>query len=660
MATEIADAYIALHTKMEGVENEVAKGLGKADSEFEKAGKRQGGLFGSIVGGSMLGALGAQAIMGAISGITGYLGESIQSYKEAELAQVQLSDAYARFPAVTSVSIDSLRALNTEIMNKTRFDDDALASGQATLAQYGLTGEQLAELTPLLADYAAKTGVDATTAADQLGKAMLGQGRALKGVGIDFEDTGSVAGNFQQVMEGLTTQVGGFAETEGLSAAGTAERMKNAFGELQETIGGALLPRIVEFQQFFLNNLMPILAEGADFIASVLGPGIDSLGGFFAGIDFSFLDGIDLSALAGMLSYISPLGIAFHVLEPIIPLLAESFMSLAGAIGGALMEVLPIVSGLMQTLVGVLSGAMAEVIPLITGVLEAVLPLVATLIDSLVPVITQLGTVFAEIAGAVLPVVATLLGVVTDVFGSLLEALLPVVGSLVEALAPILALIGPLLTAVLDAVLPLVMTLVDFLAPILVTIAEIIGAVLVPVFGFLAGVIQTVAGIVTWFVTEVVVPFFQNTLIPIISNVGNTFRDVFGGLGDFFSGIWSGIEAGFKGFINFIIDGINGFIGGLNEVGNFISDATGGSVDFKIGKLPRLAEGGIVPATAGGQLAVIGEGRYDEAVIPLTPEFKAGFGGGNTVKIYPTFQQQDARLQMRQWGREARSAFAAS
>jgi len=45
--------------------------------------------------------------------------------------------------------------------------------------------------------------------------------------------------------------------------------------------------------------------------------------------------------------------------------------------------------------------------------------------------------------------------------------------------------------------------------------------------------------------------------------------------------------------------------------------------------IPRLAAGGIVPATPGGRLAVLGEGGQDEAVIPL--DRLAGMGGGTTV-----------------------------
>lgn len=191
--------------------------------------------FGAVAG-VALAAVGAAAVQFGV--------DSVKAYAEAEEAQNRLNFAYEKFPALADVSIDALRDLNTELMNKTRFDDDAYAIGQAQLAQYGLTGEQLMQLTPLMADYAAKTGKDIPTAAEDLGKALLGQGRALKDVGIDFTDTGSVAGNFAAIVSGLQGQVGGFAEESATTTAGKLDILRNKFGEVQESVGEKLNPAI--------------------------------------------------------------------------------------------------------------------------------------------------------------------------------------------------------------------------------------------------------------------------------------------------------------------------------------------------------------------------------------------------------------------------------
>lgn len=193
-----------------------------------------------------IGAGGSIAVLGGLA--VGALGAA-DAAVEAEESQQRFQYALDQFPRTADVSAAALMDLNSALATKTRFDDDAIASGQAVLAQFDLTGGQIQELTPLLLDYAAKTGQDVPTAADALGKAMLGQGKALKQVGIDFTDTGSLGGNYEAVVAGLTEKVGGFAEVQGEGAAGSAAIFKNSLGELMETLGTGLLPIMADFAQ---------------------------------------------------------------------------------------------------------------------------------------------------------------------------------------------------------------------------------------------------------------------------------------------------------------------------------------------------------------------------------------------------------------------------
>lgn len=179
-----------------------------------------------------------------VAGVVAFGAASVGAYAEAEQSQAALVAAYEKFPGIADVNIEALRALNTEVQKKTGFDDDALAASQATLAQFGLTGDQIQQLTPLMADYAAKTGKDIGTAAEDMGKAIMGQGRALKTVGVDFTDTGDAAGNFDQLMAGLDGTVGGFAETMGDTAAGKAKILEQSFGDIQEVVGEMLIPAL--------------------------------------------------------------------------------------------------------------------------------------------------------------------------------------------------------------------------------------------------------------------------------------------------------------------------------------------------------------------------------------------------------------------------------
>lgn len=209
-----------------------AKGADQLGDKLDRAAKRSSAFGTAVKAGA------------AIAGVAllKFGSDSLKAYTEAEQAQTRLQDAFARFPDLADSNIDRMRRLNEQLAKKTRFDEDALASGQAVLAQFKLSGGQLEALTPLLADYAAKTGKDLPGAASTLGKAFLGNTRALKELGINYKATGDRAKDQAAITKLLREQVGGFAEKEGATAAGKTAILKNQFGELQETVGSKLLP----------------------------------------------------------------------------------------------------------------------------------------------------------------------------------------------------------------------------------------------------------------------------------------------------------------------------------------------------------------------------------------------------------------------------------
>lgn len=196
--------------------------------------------------------------------------DSVKAFSEAQQSQVQLQDAFAKFPNLADTNIDKLGALNSALALKTKFDDDAIGSGEALLARFKLTGTQIQQLTPLLVDYAAKTGKEMPDAAGALGKALMGSGRAMKELGLNFKDTGSIGGNFTEIMTGLQAKVGGFAEQQGKSAAGQAAILTNQFGELQEQVGGLLVPALLRLVNP-LRDVLSFMQNNASVIMKVAG-----------------------------------------------------------------------------------------------------------------------------------------------------------------------------------------------------------------------------------------------------------------------------------------------------------------------------------------------------------------------------------------------------
>lgn len=324
--------------------------------------KNQGAKFDKFKGAAVAGA----AVAGAA--LLDFGKDSVEAYADAQTQQAKLADAYQRFPALANENIDKLRDLNSALEAKTGFDDDEAASAQSVLAQYKLSGQQIAQLTPLLEDYAAKTGQDLPSAAETLGKAMLGQGKALKAVGINFKDTGSTAGNFSEVMSGLTGQVGGYAETMGQTAEGKTKIFHAELGELQETVGSKLLPvlttvtaagtKVVEWitnNSQVLGPLIGIIAGvvavqwlwNAAMAANPIGLIVIGIAALVAGVVLAYqhFQGFR-DVVSAVWSYIktvfawSPLGMVIEHFGAIV----DFFKSLPGKIGDALKTVANVIT----------------------------------------------------------------------------------------------------------------------------------------------------------------------------------------------------------------------------------------------------------------------------------------------------------------------------
>lgn len=245
-----------------GEDRSASKALKGVGDAADASGKKV-----TTAGKSMGGALPVAVFAAAAAGAVAFGKSSIEASQGAARSQRELEDAYGRFPALASVSIDRMRELNQAIQDKTGADADDIASSQAVLARYKLTGDQIADMTPLLVDYAARTGKDLPAAGSTLGKALAGNARAMKELGISFKDTGDPAKNFDQVMKGLKEKVGGFAESEASTLDGKMAILAAKFGDLQESVGDQLVPA--------LTSLADVAADVVDWIgqnSDVLGP----------------------------------------------------------------------------------------------------------------------------------------------------------------------------------------------------------------------------------------------------------------------------------------------------------------------------------------------------------------------------------------------------
>lgn len=120
------------------------------------------------------------------------------------------------------------------------------------------------------------------------------------------------------------------------------------------------------------------------------------------------------------------------------------------------------------------------------------------------------------------------------------------------------------------------------------------------------------------------------------------------------SGLWSPLVDGLKAAWGLAKEWWNSNIAGKGFTLD-IPDWLPGPDELTI-KIPRLAEGGIVPATRGGSLAIVGEAGRPERVEPLDPDglskrdkamiqlLSGGSGGGTTINVYPSEGMNEVQL----------------
>ena len=321
--------------------------------------------------------------------------------------------------------------------------------------------------------------------------------------------------------------------------------------------------------------------------------------------------------------------------------------------------------------------------PAFGGLVTAIKPVIkqvgAQLILSfqlLIPVIQQLFEFLPRLIGALIPLIPAMISIAA-LFFQMAEQLLPLFITVLGIFLPMLVALTDFLASNSEVMTALVVGVVAATIAVRAwNFAVIAGQLAVKLFNtviranplgaLLTASVAVIAGLVYFFTqTEIgrkAWAVFTEFVVTTATAIGDWFAYVFGewlpglwsGFVQFLSDGWTGFKDGFftaleaignffksmvngyismwENFVNFFIRGINTIISGINRL-SFTIPSIGDLPSLTVGfslptipnlSLPRLAEGGIVKRQPGGIIANIGEGRYDEAVVPLKPGMKMG------------------------------------
>lgn len=174
--------------------------------------------------------------LGLLKGVAGgAVGAVVSMAKEAaaaEKAERNLITALQLRGAKSSEIVPQLQAFNNAVQQGTGISGDALTAFQAQATALGVLPADLDNVTKAAIGWAQATGQDVATAGDAAIKVYNGNERALKQMGMATGDTSknlaAMASNF------------GMAVEQGRSLEGQLTILSENFGDLEETLGGAI------------------------------------------------------------------------------------------------------------------------------------------------------------------------------------------------------------------------------------------------------------------------------------------------------------------------------------------------------------------------------------------------------------------------------------
>lgn len=607
MATELGTAYLSIAASTGGLGKDIASALGSAEGIAKGAGAKAGRGF-----------MGGFALGGAIAGVASQvLGRVIDSIAGLASEAVTASDATDKFKSTLNFAGLDTSAIETATKqarayaDATVYDLGDIQNTTAQLASNGIKGYN--QLTEAAGNLNAVAGGNAQTfkSVGMVLTQTAGAGKlttenwnqladAIPGASGPLQDAlkknGAFTGNFRDAMAKGEISADEFnkallelgTKPVAVEAAKSTKTFEGAIGNLKATIVGGLSDG--------LNAIKPALTGSINFISSTIGKGFEAVGsfaekvgkwadpivamfktagggaaGFQAVMSKLSFGGLDLGPLvtagAQIMSTLSPVGLVFRSLAPLLPQLGQAFAGLAqqglAILVPLLAQVGPMFAQVGSVLVTAGTQIAAALLPVLMQLASAVLPVMGQVIAAVVPVVMQLVQAFLPIV----PVVA-----------QLITSLLPPLVSLIMGLIPaIMPLVGAVL-GVVQALLPFVGIVIQLISTLIPPLMAVIAALVPPI----VGLVTTIAGALVPILDAVAQLFVA--LMPAISAIVGVLGAVIAAILPVVAAILGGLIGALSaiiGVVGRVVGSILSFVaGGIAAVGRFVS-----SVGDKLGQV---------------------------------------------------------------------------
>lgn len=183
------------------------------------------------------------------------LAQSMRNVTKASDALIQSTDKQlGKMSMAAGIADDKLRPAFSNLLR---------ATGSVTLSQKGLTAAM---------DLSVATGKDLDAVSLAVGKALNGQTTALFKMLPGLRGVVDEGSSAEEILAAINSQVGGAAQANTKTFAGSLERLKVIFGEMVETVGAAFLPVLTQVADFLNTNL----SAAFNYLSENVGPALEA------------------------------------------------------------------------------------------------------------------------------------------------------------------------------------------------------------------------------------------------------------------------------------------------------------------------------------------------------------------------------------------------
>jgi hypothetical protein len=220
---------------------------------------------------SMFGKVSTMAFVAAGAAVVGFAIISVKAYEEHQKSLVNLQSVIKSTPTLVGASVKAFEDQALALQNLTGYQHDEVIAADAVLGRVGLTQKEIMGAMPSILGMARALGVDVPTAASLVSRALLGNARGMKSLGIQFKATGNITKDYATILAALKSRgLDQLALAFGQTLPGKIAIFDAKLHTLEETSGKALLPVVTGIVSA-LTGLLDVLAPLASKLPLILG-----------------------------------------------------------------------------------------------------------------------------------------------------------------------------------------------------------------------------------------------------------------------------------------------------------------------------------------------------------------------------------------------------